>query len=350
MLFLTWRLIILLFQIFIQPYYKVTDDSLTIWQRIFNSWTIYWDTGHYLTIAKDGYHYPQQAFFPLWPLLIKTISLTGLSSEVTIYLLSFVFGLTSFILFYSLAKKLIGEVNARLSLITFAVFPSTMFLHAGYTEGLFLTLVLLSFLLLENKKYIQASLFIALTTMTRLAGIALIPIFLYLNRSYYKRLIYILIGLSGLLIYVIFLYLNFGNPLLFIDAQKEWCGVQGRCNFVFPLTPLINYVNLLINGWVKPSLSFHFMDWFFSVLFVLLLIPVFKKFSFNYFIYSLIVILLPLFSSTVGMVRYVLVAFPIFFIVPIIVKNKLLLFLIYFILFLLQLRFVALFTSKIWVA
>ena len=104
-------------------------------------------------------------------------------------------------------------------------------------------------------------------------------------------------------------------------------------------------------GWVKPNLSFVFYDWAASVTFLFLLIPVYKKLNLTYFLYSLIVIMLPLFSgSTVGMIRYVFVAFPVFFIMSLIIRWKILFLILCFFLFLLQLRFIAFFSGKIWVA
>lgn len=348
--YLCWYLIILLYQIFIQPLYKITAESVTLYQRLYFSWVNYWDSGHYFSIATNGYHYPQQAFFPLWPLLIKTVSIIGISPYSASFVLSFIFGLLTFICFYLLASKLIEKKSAKLALILFASFPSAMFLHAAYTEGLFLTLTLLSFFFWERKQYLYSSLTAGLATATRLAGMAIIPVFILVNRKIPNKFYYIIISLLGLAFYFIFLWLVFGNGFLFIDAQKNWCVSQGRCDFVFPLSALINYVNLLLIGWVKPSLSSTFIDWLFSVIFIILLIPVYKKLGVQYFIYSLIIIFMPLFSSTVGMVRYVLVVFPVFFVVPTIIRNKFIFFLICFILFLLQLRFITLFTNRIWVA
>lgn len=350
--YMIWRLVILLYQIFLQPHYKITADSQTIYQRVYLAWTHYWDLGHYIGIALKGYHYPQQAFFPLWSLIIKLFSLTGLSVFLLVFILTFLLGLAAFIMFYNLAILLVGKNYAKYALIIFCAFPSTMFLLAGYTEALFLTLTLSSFLLLEKKRYFLSAALSCFSTLTRLAGVGIAISFLLLKHVPSKRkLLLFLLGISGLLIYMSYLYFTFGDPLIFISAQHAWCQISNRCGLTFPLTPLISYAQLLLTGWVKPSLSFVFIDWVSSTIFLLLLIPVFKRFKLTYFSYSLISCLLPLFSgTTIGMVRYVLVAFPVFFIIPSLIKNKLLFFIICVILFLLQLRFIALFTSRMWVA
>src|SRR5689334_16340604 len=94
--FLIWRFLILIFQIFIEPLYLVSSSSQTLIQRIFTSWVLYWDAGHYLSIALHGYKFPQQAFFPLWSLFIKLVTFTSISGEAASYLLTFVFNLLNF--------------------------------------------------------------------------------------------------------------------------------------------------------------------------------------------------------------------------------------------------------------
>src|SRR3989344_2660851 len=347
--YIVWRLVVLLYQIFLQPHYKITEASVTLYQRIYLSWTTYWDVGHYIGIALKGYNYPQQAFFPLWSLFIKIFSLSGIPIYAVVYFLIFILGLTTFILFYILASRLIGQTKAKYALIFFASFPSTMFLVAGYTEGLFLTLTLLSFLLLEKQLYLLGSLVGGLTSMTRLAGVGVAVAYLTISRSSLKsKLTYCVLCLLGLGLYMIYLQIMFGDAFYFAKAQQAWCQVSNRCNLTFPLVPLIGYGQLLIMGWVRPNLSFVFYDWAASVTFLFLLIVVFRKLNLTYFIYSLIVVMLPLFSgTTVGMIRYVLVAFPVFFIMPLIIRLKILFFILCFFLFLLQLRFIAFFTSKI---
>lgn len=346
-----WYLIILLFQFFLQPFYISSTESLTLYQRLYWSWASYWDSAHYASIATYGYIFPQQAFFPLWPLIIKLTSFVVGSAFIASFVLSFIFGLTTFVLFYLLAEKLIGKSHARLALFLFAAFPSTIFLHSGYTEGLFLTLVLLFFILLEKKLYFLSALVGGLTTLTRLTGLGISASYIFLNQTINKRLLYISLSLMGLLFYVIYLQTKFGNGLLFLDAQKAWCESAGHCQLTFPLSPVIDYGNLVLTGWVKISLSPIFIDWVSSVIFLSLLFAVWKKLNRIYFIYTLTVIILPLLSgSMVGMVRYVLVAFPVFFVIPKILKSKIFFFILCFLLFLLELRFVSLFTNRMWVA
>lgn len=329
----------------------LTAESVNLYQRLYWSWVSFWDSAHYVSIAAEGYKFPQQAFFPLWPFLIKAVSLTGIPPFAANFLLSFLSGLSAFVLFYLLAVRVTGKNTGRYALILFASFPSTMFLHAGYTEGLFLTLTLLSFLMLERKLYLLSAICGGFCTAARLAGIGITAAYFIIKQSASRKIIYMFLSISGLLIYMLFLQLIFGNGLLFADAQKAWCESAGHCQLKFPLDPIIGYGKLILSGWVKPGLSSVFIDWVSSVIFLGFLFIIWKKLNRTYFIYSLFVIILPLMSGSItGMVRYVLAAFPVFLVAPRVIKSRLLFIIICFLLFLLELRFVALFTNRIWVA
>src|SRR3990167_194711 len=94
------------------------------------------DGAHYLLIAKNGYTQYQQAFFPLYPLLIRWLSpifsnnllLTGL----IISNVSFLLGL------YIFSKYLKLTINNQQltiwSIVFLLVFPTSFFFGAVYTE------------------------------------------------------------------------------------------------------------------------------------------------------------------------------------------------------------------------
>jgi hypothetical protein len=49
--------------------------ELSIKEVLFAQWGYAWDGMHYIRISQTGYHFPLQAFFPLYPLLLKFIDL-----------------------------------------------------------------------------------------------------------------------------------------------------------------------------------------------------------------------------------------------------------------------------------
>lgn len=340
-IYLIWRLLIHFYQLVFQGF----SVDLIVY-----SWVTKWDGAHYISIAQNGYQYPQQAFFPLWPLFLKAASLIS-SNYLIVYLLSFILGATVFVLFYKLAEELFNQKIAKMSLIVFCSFPTTIFLIANYTENLYLLLAITSFYFLEKKKYLFSFITAGVSSSTRLVGIFITLSNVFFIKQKNKWLPYFLIGVMGVISYMMYLQIYFNDPLLFTKAQLEWCLSQGRCQLTFPLNTLSEYGKLISIGWIKPTLTPTFIDWFFSVIFLLLLIPAFKLLKINYVIYCTAVILLPLTSgSSVSMIRYLLAAFPLFFIVPFLTRYKLILYILSLLLFLLQLRFVRLFTSGMWVA
>ena len=121
--------------------------------------TIPWanfDGVHYLSIAKSGYFQYEQAFFPLYPLLIRFLApLFGGNFVISGFIISNLSLLFSLFIFW----KLIGLDELKLNsekrkwvLIFFLFFPTAFFFGSLYTESLFLLLILGSFYFLYKKK------------------------------------------------------------------------------------------------------------------------------------------------------------------------------------------------------
>ena len=105
------------------------------------------DGVHYLRIAQDGYAYQfTQAFFPLYPFLVRLISyLTFGNFLVAALLLSNLAFLAGLLLFYKLVKKNYDEKIAFWSCLFLLAFPTSFYFGAVYTEGLFFLLIISSF-------------------------------------------------------------------------------------------------------------------------------------------------------------------------------------------------------------
>src|SRR3990167_399930 len=114
------------------------------------------DGVHYLRIAQDGYAYQfTQAFFPLYPILIKIVSYVTFGNLLIAALLisnsAFFVGL---VLFYKLIQKNFSEKTAFWSVIFLLAFPTSFYFGAVYTEGVFFLMIVLAFYFLEKKNII----------------------------------------------------------------------------------------------------------------------------------------------------------------------------------------------------
>ncbi|HCB50286.1 MAG TPA: hypothetical protein DEP47_12390, partial [Chloroflexi bacterium] len=102
-----------------------------------------WDTGFYVSIAEEGYQYdgvelPSVAFFPLLPLLMRTLTPLVGDSLLAGVLISNAALLLATILFYKLVTAGWGQQMADRTIWYFLIFPAAFFGSAIYTESLFL--------------------------------------------------------------------------------------------------------------------------------------------------------------------------------------------------------------------
>ncbi|MCE9645478.1 MAG: glycosyltransferase family 39 protein [Chloroflexi bacterium] len=144
---------------------------INVWDR--------WDTSWYLKIAAFGYDPADgtASYLPLYPWLIDSLSkLTGN------YLFSALFvsnlaALAVFILFYEVARvEGLPVKEAGVAVLSLALFPSAFFLLAAYTDALFLTLVLASWLAARHKFWFAAGVLGGFASLTRLQGSLLTPV------------------------------------------------------------------------------------------------------------------------------------------------------------------------------
>jgi hypothetical protein len=114
-----------------------------------------WDGIHYINIAQNWYSPSQPseyAFFPFFPLLIKTIS--SLFPFFSIYTSSFIVSSMLFIILGILLKKMFKDLNFveksdELSLIAI-IFPLSIFYLFVYTESLFICITIISSIFLKK--------------------------------------------------------------------------------------------------------------------------------------------------------------------------------------------------------
>jgi Mannosyltransferase (PIG-V) len=158
-----------------------TAPPLNRWaERLFSVWS-HWDGEWFLQIATRGYNPTDgtTAFFPLYPLCLKIVGILLGGGEVS-YLLAGVLvsalaTIALFILFYELARRELPRELAGRAVFYLAIFPTTFFFSAIYTESLFLALVIGAFLAARHwQKWWLAGLLAGLAALTRSIGIALI--------------------------------------------------------------------------------------------------------------------------------------------------------------------------------
>ena len=148
------------------------SEWLTIWNR--------WDALHYLGIARQGYmstgeHSIWIVFFPLYPGLVRLSAIILRDFLFSAFLVSALASVAAAVFLRRLAALDEEETIARGAVFFLCIFPTSYFLHIGYTESLFLALALGSFLAARKHDWPLAGVLGALASLTRLNGLMLIP-------------------------------------------------------------------------------------------------------------------------------------------------------------------------------
>jgi hypothetical protein len=144
-------------------------NIFTVWQRF--------DTNWYIGIATEGYSRPQQiAFFPLYPALIRLISV--ITGGNALYAALIVANLSLVAALIAIGALAAWEAhNLRIvpwAMTALLIYPFSFFLTAAYTEGLFLTFAALCLLFARQGRWRLAVLMALLAGATRPTGVALI--------------------------------------------------------------------------------------------------------------------------------------------------------------------------------
>ncbi|PVU99703.1 hypothetical protein BB560_005461, partial [Smittium megazygosporum] len=209
-----------------------------------------WDSFYYLHIAQHGYVYEQDnAFFPMFPLLINFFAFTALFplrafmneqlvmmvSGIIISNLSFV---GSCVALYRLGIVLFTNENfAFLSAMLYCITPSNIFMSAIYTESTFALFSFICMRLIAEKKYYLAAFYLGLGSFTRSNCVCYVGFFIwdffltnynwvYSRRVFIQRLFHVmvlaLISVSGFLIFQIQGYNQFCKNIPPRDGESPW--------------------------------------------------------------------------------------------------------------------------------
>lgn len=209
------------------------------------------DGEHYYNIAIDGYGLYEQAFFPLYPVLIKVFSViaTPLASGIIISNICF---LAFILVFYKTLKEELSENKGIYSLLFLIFFPTSFYFVSYYTEGLFSLLFILSIYFLRKNKYFAVAIFAYFAALTKLTGIFLIiPIVVFLIYKYKKITFSSALALAapilGFLTYSVYLYKNYGDFLLFLNVQPGFGANRSSSIILFPQV-IYRYVKIFVTA------------------------------------------------------------------------------------------------------
>jgi hypothetical protein len=191
-----------------------------------------WDAVWYLRIADSAYpgSDARAAFFPLYPLLVRTLSTPLGGSPAALLVAAYAVAMAAFVvalaLLYRLVSLELGRPLARPTLLLLSVFPAAVFFGAPYAESLFLLLAVAAFLAARTDHWAWAAAAAAGAAATRSAGVLLLlPLAMLWWASRGRRArdaAWLALVPLGLAAYALFLGLTEGDALRFLDVQDAW--------------------------------------------------------------------------------------------------------------------------------
>ncbi|OGY17240.1 MAG: hypothetical protein A2784_02050 [Candidatus Chisholmbacteria bacterium RIFCSPHIGHO2_01_FULL_48_12] len=322
---------------------------------LFWSWANF-DGVHYIGIAEKSYFAQfTQAFFPLYPLLIRALNQLVHNSILNGLIISNVSFLGSLWLLYKLARLDLSASVARRTLIFLLVFPTSFFFASLYTESLFLLVTLASFYAARQRRWLLAGVCGALAAATRILGILLIPALLIEYLASPKRSRWdwwtLLLPAAGLLLYMYYLNVSFHDPLYFLHAQPAFGAGRSGDKIILLYQVFWRYLKMLRTVPVASLVYYTVAQEFIAgLVFLCLSLLAFKFTRRSYAVFGILAYILPTLTGTFSsMPRYGLVLFPAFLILGRI-KNQTIRHWLYAISLMLLIINVVLFTRGYWVA
>ncbi|MDO8638370.1 MAG: mannosyltransferase family protein [Candidatus Daviesbacteria bacterium] len=289
----------------------------------FFSWANF-DGEHYLSIAMFGYKGLEQAFFPVYPLLISFFAKLFSQDLMSLLINSTIVGLIisnatfliALLFLYDLIRIDFPKKIAFFVILLIICFPTSFFFGAVYNESLFLLLTVLAFLHARKGNWFWASIFGMIAAATRIFGVLLFPAFIVeaILQKKYKQAFWIFLIPAGLGLYMYFQYLNVGDALAFYHIQTL-VGEQRQSNLVILPQVYFRYIKMIFTvDMQNPIYQTVLLEFITGIAFFILPIyGYFKKIRASYLFYAFVGFIITTVQGSFSSVpRYVLVFFPSF--------------------------------------
>lgn len=198
-------------------------------------YSVRWDSGWYLTIARDGYQHvvgdqSSIAFFPMFPFSIRVMDQILPGSDVLAGLIIVHMALFAALIYiYKLVQIDYPEVVAWRALFFTLIFPASFFFSALYTESLLLLGFAGALYHARRGHWLLAGAFGVFAGLTKVIGIVLIaPVALELikqraiSRDRLRPLIGAAITPLGAVGHMAWIHVRYGDFREYFDAQGHW--------------------------------------------------------------------------------------------------------------------------------
>lgn len=316
-----------------------------------------WDGFWYSLIAELGYvHSATTAFWPLYPWSMRFVgTLLVIPYETAGYILSNIAFFAALVALHRFVTENWGQDVARRSTLLLAFFPTAFYFSAVYSESFFLLFCVLAFTWGRSGRWWLAGGAALLAGLTRNVGVLLlVPLGIMFLRQYGPALRgrwfdprvwpsqTLALGLIplGPILYTLYLWREFGNPLMTIDAQKGWARIQAM-----PWTSFRMALEQWQGGWLNALLAsptwrtltsypvrmsfaeYESLDLIMAFVGIAMIAYTLRVLPIEYGAWVAIMFVLPLFSpSTIhplmSIPRFLVVLFPLFIALAIVARRR----------------------------
>jgi len=338
--FVVWRLALALFQWLGMEQLPLQSDFIAAGFRAetytTNPWLWGWtnfDGQHYLHIARQGYRHLVYFYFPAYPYISRFIGgiIAHQPQEIVIsgLLISHMSAAAALLGIYKITSLDYPKRIARRAVVLTLLWPGSFYLASFYTEALFLALSVWAFYLLRVGRPVFGGVLGAVSTATRLIGIAIIPAF-WVESVVSKKSKRVSIFFGSMLIplglaaYMVFLSSIVGDPLAF-SRDGEIFGEyrlgtpfsvpQALYRYLFKILPNLNYSYFFGTFTAYLELATALLLTIFSLV-------GFFKLRASYWVYLVISFLVPVHAlNFVSLPRYTLSMFPFFILGSVLLES-----------------------------
>lgn len=225
----------------------------------FARYSVRWDAGWYLAIAREGYQYTpgepsSVAFFPLLPLLTRLADALLPGGPVLAALLVVHLALALAVIYVYRVLRLDAPAPvAWLTLAFLLAYPGAFFFSAVYPEALLLLAFAGALYHARRGEWLRAGLFGAFGSATKLMGLAVAAPLLVeavaqrgVLRRPWRPLLGLALAPAGALAYLAYLQARFGDFRILFETETQWYREALRPVFLLGIERLLGDRSALI--------------------------------------------------------------------------------------------------------